>query len=294
MRVIKTISLEDTEVTSIFWSSKGLVSGALNGSVLYWPTDDSPNGGMCHIGEMKEYSDHSLAVTSVCIVGDYLVSSSLDGKISKIQISDSKISSISSIKDPCVLSPIGSSNLFLVGTATGTLYKLSIDSDTIVSSLDLFKEAICSIAEHPTNNESLILSSSELKIVNHDTMQVTQTIDLSGICCTCVSISDDGLTAVITATDGSVRVIDLVSFKQVGCIVFDGSELHRIQPIEFGRRFVVAGADGRVSFVNLEKMLKEKGLKIGSSPILALAVQKEKNIIAVAGFDGNITFLDYE
>lgn len=296
MRVIKTLDIEDKHISCLHWDENGLTSGTLEGSIIFYPRDETSNGGICHIGAPKTYDDiHSLSITSICFCGGLCVSCGLDGKIAIINTGNDEFESkiiCADVNDAYTI--IGIDNRFaVVGTISGKLYKINVLDDKVEGELELASETICKLEKNKMNNRLLAMDSEEVIEIDYENMNVTNKIKLEGVCCTCLSVSDDGLTAIVTTTEGTVRVVDLVAWRQVGCTVFEHNELNRVGEIEFGRRFVVGGSDGRVAFFNLTKMIKEKGLKIGNDPILAMAIQYGGNIAAVSGCTSSITFLDY-
>lgn len=296
MRVVKTLEHEGQHISTLHWCEKGLAAGTLEGSVFFYPRDETPNGGICKIGVPKAYDNaHALSVTSLCFCGDLCVSCGLDGKLSRVDIADTESAAsffCESVCDAYAIISIDDDHL-IVGTVSGKLVKVHAGDGNVVRELQISDETICKLEMNKMNKKVLAMDSQNVVEVDVEDMIVTNKIKLEGVCCTCFSISDDGLTAVVTTTEGSVRVIDLVAWRQVGCTVFEHNELNRVAEIEFGKRFVVGGSDGRVAFFNLSKMIKEKGLKIGNEPIVAMAIQYGGNITAVSGCTSNITFLDY-
>jgi WD40 repeat protein len=104
-RVLKTLASE-SEVTSLWWSQLGIIAGGLSGEVSLWPTDDSADGGLCHLGEPVHRSIHILAVLSVCNIGSLIISCSLDGSICQWDGADISEALPTGISDPLQVFPL--------------------------------------------------------------------------------------------------------------------------------------------------------------------------------------------
>lgn len=297
-QVLRDLPAGNSEVTSLYWCEKGLFAGDLDGNIFIYETDNSPSGGQCHIGQCHNFKVHNLAVSSICYINDNVFSCSLDGNVSTLKFNaqgKNDISSIKSITDCFVICPVGSMDMVLFGTTSGSLYFYDISKENLSEPLKLFtNSAVCSISLHPTENKVGVLSNQEFVLVNLDKREEEKRLKITADKCTCCAISDNALSCVISTTEGSVRIVDMITFKEVGCVVIDQTELNKVASIDYGKRFVLIGCNGKVTMFNLNTMLKETGNIIERKPLLALAVQPVDMKIAVAGCDKNITLLGFE
>jgi WD40 repeat protein len=293
-RVLKTLSAEH-EVTALWWGKLGLSVGDMSGFVYLWPTDDAPTGGLCHLGEQRRYLPHSLAVSSLCDLGPLLISCSLDGSISRWDSRSDTFGRIGErISDPVRVYPLDFNASVVIGTASGDIFFYSMDSDSMTKMIHLFESSVISFALHPTARQIFVLGVTELVLFGLDNNSIVNQVTVSVDCCTCCSVTLDGLSCAVSTTEGTVRIVDVVSFTEVGSIVFDQAELNAVARFNYGKSFVVTSTDGRVGVFDVRKMIKEKGLKVGRWPLLALAVNETIGKAAVAGCDPTVTLLDFE
>lgn len=295
MQVLRDLPAGEFEVTSLYWNDKGLFAGDLNGNIFIYETDNSPLGGQCHLGRCADYKVHSLAVSSICCVGDYVFSCSIDGTVSMMSVTTKTQPKKISVTDCFVLCPVESMNIVVLGTVSGSVLFYDISKKEVSEPLKLFENsAVCSISLHPTEKKIGVLSSQEFVLVDIDKREEVQRLKMTADKCTCCAMSDNALSCVISTTEGSVRIVDLITFKEVGCVVIDQTELNKVASIDYGKRFVLIGCNGKVTLFNLNKMMKETGNIIERKPLLALAIQQVDMKIAVAGCDKNITLLGFQ
>ena len=295
MQVLRDLPAGNSEVTSLYWNDKGLFAGDLEGKVFIYETDNSPSGGQCHLGQCNKYDAHGLAVSSICCVGDNVISCSIDGTISIMNLATKEIGSSIPVTDCFVLCPVESMNLVILGTVSGLIYFYDISKQNLSDPLKLFENlSVCSISLHPTENKAGVLSNKEFVLIDLDDRKEINRLKMTADKCTCCAISDNALSCVISTTEGSVRIVDLITFKEVGCVVIDQTELNKVASIDYGKRFVLIGCNGKVTLFNLNKMMKETGNIIERKPLLALAIQQVDMKIAVAGCDKNITLLGFQ
>jgi WD40 repeat protein len=292
-RVLKTLASEG-EITSLWWSDLGLIAGDLSGEVSLWPTDNSTDGGLCHLGEPVHRPIHTLAVTSVCSIGPLIISCSLDGSIFQWDCSETSKPLSTTISDPFQVFPLISDNVILIGTVSGVAVFYSMTDESIVNSVQLFSTPIVKFAIHPTARQFFALTQKELAIVEIDGGIVVNKVVVSAGCCTCCAVSGDGYSCAISTTEGAARILDVVSFVEVGSIFFEESELNAIAAYDYGKHFVVTSVDGRIGLFDLRKMVKEPGLKVGKKPLIALSVNGEIGKASVAGCETPITIIDFE
>ncbi|OHT04640.1 hypothetical protein TRFO_27776 [Tritrichomonas foetus] len=296
LRAIKDLSAEDVEVSAIYWNKKGLFGGDLNGRIHIYETDNSNEGGLCHLGKIQSYDAHSLAVTSIACISNLVVSCSLDGSIYKYNLGTGENEKIAeNINDCFILCPVESMNALLLGTTSGHLYIYTVSSKSLSEPIKIFDDtAINSISLHPTLHKAAILSETELIYFDIDNKTIEKRLKMTADSCTCAAISDNALSCVVTTTEGSVRVVDMITFKEVGCVFIEKTELNKVAPIDYGKRFIITGCNGKVFLFNLNTMLKEPGLAAGKKPLLALAVQPTDMKIAVSGCENTIKLLDFD
>lgn len=297
LRVLRTLEASQGEVTSLFWGSEGLCCGDVNGELTIYASDRTPAGGLCNLkSEPVICTAHKMAISSVCTLKGQVISCSLDGTIAATTISEAPESQYiaTDVASPIQVYPIVSDNQYLVGTMTGSLHFRTVSPDTVVATMQIFEnEPVVGICVHEASRKAYVLSPSEFVSINLVDRADVKRVKITAECSTGCSVAEDGLTCAVTTTEGTVRIIDTISFKEVGCIVFEKAELNKVLSIEYGKRFVVTSCDGRVGVFDLRKMIKEKGIKIGKKSLIALAVQSDDMKIAVAGCDSVITLLDF-
>lgn len=295
MQVLRDLPAGNSEVTSLYWNDKGLFAGDLEGKIFIYETDNSPAGGQCHLGQCNKYDAHSLAVSSICCVNDSVISCSIDGTVSVMKISTKKKSGEIPVNDCFVLCPVESMKLVVLGTISGNIYFYDISKENLSEPLKVFENlSVCSISLHPTENKIGVLSNKEFVLIDLDKREELNRLKMTADKCTCCAMSDNALSCVISTTEGSVRIVDLITFKEVGCVVIDQTELNKVASIDYGKRFVLIGCNGKVTLFNLNKMMKETANIIERKPLLALAIQQVDMKIAVAGCDKNITLLGFQ
>ena len=295
LRVIKTIETGKSEVTALSWTDKGLFCGDLNGIIYIFKRDESQDGGSCKIKDSQSFSHHQLAVSSICNIGDYVFSSSLDGTICKHNIDTNASQNVAeSVNDCFTMIAVEHMNMVIFGTTSGSIYFYNVNDDSVSEPIKLFQESICSFSLHPTENKVVVLTNKEFLLFNLDTKEEEKRIGITADCCTDVSFADNALSCVVSTTEGTARVVDMISMKEVGCVVIDDTELNKVQSIQYGKRFIMIGCNGKVCLFNLNQMIKEPGLQVARAPVLALAVNTKLNKIAVSGFGSSIALIDFD
>jgi WD40 repeat protein len=238
---------------------------------------------------------HKLAVSSICSIADFVISCSLDGSLIQWDPGSQAHRRIAeSIPDPIRVYPYETEKILFIGTVSGSVALFSIESGSPLSVVTLFNTAVVSFAVHPTAKKFVSLSPQELVLWTINPLQEERRLKLSVDCCTCCSVTPDGFSCAVSTTEGTARIVDLVSFTEVGCIVFDQSELNTIAGRDFGKQFVVTSCDGKIGVFDIRKMVKQKGLKVGKKPLIALAVSEKVGKAAVAGCDNIITLIDFD
>jgi WD40 repeat protein len=224
-----------------------------------------------------------------------LISCSLDGSISRWDSRSAKFGRIAErISDPVRVHPLESDAAVVIGTASGDIFFYSMESDAVTKTFHLFESSVISFSLHPTARQLFVLGVTELVLFGLDDDATVSQVTVSVDCCTCCSVTLDGLSCAVSTTEGTVRIVDVVSFTEVGSIVFDQAELNTVAGFNYGKSFVVTSTDGRVGVFDVRKMIKDKGLKVGKWPLLALAVNETIGKAAVAGCDPTVTLLDFE
>lgn len=284
----------DFEVSALFWSEAGLFYGDMNGSIYLYEADYTPQGGNSHIGQKRLLTSQKLAITSICCIKDFCVSSSLDSTIMVFNYKTNNSQIITSIPSPYVLIPIDSIDSVAIGSLDGSVYFINSKNSQTSGPFKLFNEPICSIARNPIENQIVALSSKEFVLFDFTQKTEINRLKITADCCTSCSISDNGLSCVISTTEGTVRIVDMISFKEAGCVLIDQVELNKVIQTDYGKRFVVLGCNGKVNIFNINTMMKESGIIVGKLPLIALSIQPVDMKIAIAGSKSSITLLNFE
>ena len=295
LRVLKGLSAGDDTITALYWGDSGLCAGSIAGDVFVWPKDQTLDGGLCHLGSSITFKAHEMAVTSVACLNDVIVSISLDGKIFASNIKEQKLGQVfGEIGSPFCIAANEKTNMFFIGTLDGRVFSIDAKEMQIKKECRFLTSEVVSISVHPMSNNGCAMSNTEIVLFDLETLEAKKRLRITADCCNCVTFSTDGLSLLITTTEGTIRVVDTVSFVEVGCQKFDIGELNDIMPIDYGKRYVVAGSEGKIGVFNLNKMIKEKGLKVSSGLVKCVAVQQEFMKIAVGGGDAMINLLDFD
>jgi WD40 repeat protein len=226
--------------------------------------------------------------------GTSVISCSLDNTVFVIGQSGRPRQIGANIADPACVLALESSGRLFIGTLSGMAFVLAADSFAVVHSVKLFDSPIVRFDVHPTAAQLFALSETELVMVGWENGTVMKRVSITVDCCTSCAVSTDGFSVAISTTEGTVRIVDVVAFKEVGSIVFDEIELNAVAGYDYGKHFVVAAMDGKVGVFDLRKMVKEQGVKVGMKPLVALAVNQEIGKAAVAGWESAITLIDFE
>jgi WD40 repeat protein len=295
LRVLKALSANDDTITALYWGTSGLCAGSIAGDVFIWPTDQTLAGGLCQLGEQIPFRAHEMAVTSLACIGNTIISISLDGTISASNIETKKAEKIlTGINNPFCITANEKANTFYIGTLDGRVCLVDSSKKEVMKEERFLTSEAVSVSVHSISNSGCVLSNTEVVLFNLDSLEVKKRLRITADCCNCVTFSTDGLSLLITTTEGTVRVVDTVSFVEVGCQKFDIGELNDIMPIDYGKRYVVAGSEGKIGVFNLNKMIKEKSLKVTSGLVKCVAVQQETMKVAVGGGDAMINLLDFD
>lgn len=296
LRIIKSVGTNENPVISVYWNEKGLVAGGFGGMVHFFPTDESPEGGLCHLGEITSQKVHKLAVNSVCIVDNYIVSSALDGTVIITNISGLEHTRIlEDIEDPTIVCPMPIIHSVLVGTSSGNIILYNVETKQVISHTKIFDSAVVSASKYSTKPHVAIISSNELVSFNLITLKEENRVKIISTCCNSVAVSTDGFTAVITTSEGIIRFVDLIAFKEFGTAVIDTeTELNQLGSIDYGKRFVVSTSDGKVYLFDSHKMIKERGIKIAKKPIVSFIVEETQMKMAAAFGESSVTLLDFD
>lgn len=306
LRVLKGLSENDDSITALHWGKLGLAAGSVMGDIFVWPKDISINGGLCHLGDSQTYHNHTMAITSLSSLGNSVISISLDESIFATEIVNPLTSPdfetsglktgqriLTEIKEPFGIQTIEKLGLIFISTLQGYVY-VADRNYNIKSKSQILNSEIISLSVHESSNRGVVIGTKELIMFDLTTLEILKRLTITADNCNCVCFSTDGLSILVTTTEGTLRIVDSVSFKEVGCQKFDIGELNDVMPINYGKRYIIAGSEGKVGLFNLNKMIKELGLKVSSGMMKCVAVQDEDMKIAVAGSDNMINLLDFD
>ena len=290
MRVIKCLSQSDEEITSLFWSDVGLLAGTIEGSIHIWPTDKTPNGGLCFLGEPYTVSHSSLAVSSICTNSSTVFFTTLDGELFKFSL---KKNDISLIEDcPESFSLFSYSEGALIGSLDGCIYFYSVDDGKVIKSVYAFDTPIVSIASF--KNKIYVLSQTKVAEIDFESFTVIRETEISASQCNGIAASADGYSLIVATSDGSLRIIDTVTFKEVGAQFLNSISLNAVAQITDNPQFVATGSDGKIQIFNMETMTRETALRVNRESLKPLAMHPEEKNFAVAGGDNMITLIGFE
>jgi WD40 repeat protein len=291
-RVLKNLPTRE-EVTALCWAEFGLVAGDISGSLTIWPTDDTAKGGVCHLAaSIDPLRVHSLAVCSLCAIGVSVISCGLDNAVF-VSAPDAPPRRIAAeIADPSTALALESERRLCVGTLSGIVHVFEIDTFQPVYTIEIFKSPIVRLSSHPTSGGFFGLSETELVLIGLEGA-IEKRVPIEVDCCTSCAVTPDGYSVAVGTTEGTVRIVDAVAFREVGAIVFDETELNEVGHYDYGKHFVVAAMDGKVGVFDIRKMVKEPGVKVGGKPLVALAVRQAIGKAAVAGCESAVTLLDF-
>ena len=298
LRVLKNMSANDSIVTALYWSNLGLVAGTINGEIIFWKRDLGKEGGLSHLSQSEIFQVQKMAISSVTTIGNKIISISLDGSIYMINTETEEIEQIlTNLYMPfCVVSNELNENKkeLFVATLDGKVCLINGEDLSIQKSENIFETEISSISLHPQTNKGCVLTKSAIALFSLDSLKVIKRLRITADCCDSLTFSTDGFSILVTTTEGTLRVVDTISFKEVGCQKFEIGELNDLCPIDYGKRYIIAGSESKVGIFNLTKMVKEKGLKVGNGLVKCVAVQPEDMKIAVGGGNSMITLLDFD
>jgi WD40 repeat protein len=149
-------------------------------------------------------------------------------------------------------------------------------------------------ARNPIAPQLFVLTTRELALIGIEDGACLKRVAITASCCTCCAVAGDGHSCAISTMEGTVRIVDVVTFAEVGSIFFDQMELHTVASYDSGKHFVVTSADGRIGLFDLRKMVTEPALKVGKKPLLALSVNETIGKACVAGCHASVPILDFE
>ena len=273
---------DESEFTCVAWDSEGVCAGDMNGKVYIWRSN--PGSKQCPIDcdHYSECAPHKLAVNSIDAKGGVIVSSSLDGSIFKTDAHELTSTRIAEdVTDPIVVCITG--NILLVGTCSGKLVFVSLETGAVEATLELFADApVVSVCVHAASEKAYALSTKELVCVDISGRTEIKRGKIAADCATCVAVTDDGFTCPVTATDGAVHIIDTVSFREVGMIPLGTPELNKIVPFNYGKKCACVDMDGQLASIDIRKMMKggQKARVSRSQPVTALASYEPANLLA--------------
>jgi len=286
-RVLKTLTGDYFIPTAMTWCEIGLVVGSVDGKVLYFKKD-LESGGICQLSDCARLYTHKYAVSSVCYVNGRVYSCSIDGKL--MVYYEQKAEEINTVTDPYFIT---SNNGFVyVGNLDGVLYKIEPLTQSIVETAKIFDEPIVCVDFYPGYDKGLALCSKKLVIFDANSLEKIKTLNLTTDECTSMMITKDCYTCLVTAVDGTIRVIDLVSFKEVGCKFLDIGELNGITNFDDVSRYLVVSSQGKACIFNSSLMIKESSIKVCKTYLKSVVTNPDNLQIAVAGGEKSITILD--
>jgi WD40 repeat protein len=196
------------------------------------------------------------------------------------------------IPDPSTTLAVESEHRLFVGALSGLAHVLETDTFQTIAEIRVFQSPIIRLSLHPTKRQFFALSETELILLSIDGA-IEKRLLIEVDCCTSCAATPDGYSVAIATTEGTVRIVDVVAFREVGAIVFDETELNELALYDYGKHFVVASMDGKVGVFDIRKMVKEPGVKVGGKPLLALTVRQAIGKAAVAGCESAVTLLDF-
>ena len=305
LRIVKGISASDDTITALHWGSLGLVAGSVTGDLFVWPVDMTPDGGLCHLNDYQFYDTHKMAVSSISSIEDLVISISLDESIYATKIVNNTLVEesekkpqhvgqriLTEIKEPFSVQTVPNLGLIFISTLEGFVY--AVDKEfNIKAKKQFINSEIVALSVHGPSNRGAIIGSRDLILFDLSTLEIVKKLTITADNLDSLCFSTDGLSILITTTEGTLRIVDTIAFREVGCQKFDIGELNDLAPINYGKRYIVAGSEGKVGVFNLNHMIKETGIKVASGLVKCVAVQQDDMKVAVAGADNMITLLDF-
>ena len=285
LRFIKKLNIKNTIKTALYWSDLGLICGDITGHIYIWKKDDSQKGGLSHLSsDAQDFPAHKMAVSSLTSIGTNIISISLDGTIFVSNVETKEVKQIlSNLYMPFCISCNESTQQILIGTLDGKVHLIDALNFTIQKTETVFQTEIQAIAIHPQTNKGCALTKREIALFDLDSLNVTKKLTITADCCDSLTFSSDGFSILVTTAEGTLRVVDSISFKEVGCQKYDDGELNDICPINFGKSYVIAGSAGKLCLFNLTKMSKETGLQIDKDGFIkCVATQPGMNDATIA------------
>ena len=286
MKQAATFSLEDgNDITALCWPADGIFAGDIGGGVRVWKASETEKRSHVDPEPTIRCEVHSLAVNSIDVHHHCVITSSLDGTVHKTSIENFDSEQIATeVEDP--IQVCSTNDFILIGNASGTLFIYSDEGATLTATIPVFKDVpIVSICFKEDTGKIFVLSPHELAMVDIKTQKEEKRCLISAPEVTCAALTDDGYSCAVSATDGTVRMVDVVSFREVGLAVMEQCELNKIAALDYGKKFVVTSMVGMMRLLETRGMKAGTRLNIGKQPLLALAVNKEYGMMAVAKGD---------
>lgn len=288
--IIKTISCNDLSVTSLSWTDIGLSIGCIDGTIFFCGTSTT-RGTLVRIKDPISYKEHKFAISSLCSLGNVVISISLDESIGFYNSVDLSFHSKNIVPRPFCLCSCPNFNCFFVGSIDGSIF--IIKNENVEKSLKISSDPISSLAYVPQTHSSLILSKNKLFQLDLGKMQVIKELTLLTKQCNCISVSFDGFTTVITANDGTIRIVDIISFREIGCQLIHECELNDIVTNQDGTMFVTTDMKGYVGRFSVESMSLHPAMNISKYFLKAIACHPTEFLIAVGGQEPGVSVLKF-
>lgn len=137
------------------------------------------------------------------------------------------------------------------------------------------------------------LSKNKLIQVDLKTFEVQKTLEFYTEICNCFSISPDGLTGIATSSDGTIRIVDIISLKEIGCQLIHECEINDLVSIQQGTYFITTDMKGYVGRFNLKLMRVEQSLNISKYFLKPIAAHPTEFLVAVGGQEPGISILKF-
>ena len=296
LKIGQSFTIEESQaISSLNWSSYGLLAGDNNGNIHFWPNanENYKLGEHSYISN-QTYSDELCSVVSIAVFNNICCFCTLYGSFYTmtlppqdseplITISDFKPEKVNEIENAFTILAVETG--FLIGTITGKviLYTLSNNNNQSapLQEVQLFDEPICSLASNPYTRGYVALSRSKILFLHKQDLHILASLNTTSKDNCSLSLTNDGYSIVIGSRSGSIQIVDAITFTECGIIETEKTSINSIVPCDFSNRFMGVTGNGKV--LNFELVDKVDSAPFYPSILYAVAVNSKCTKAAVAG-----------